>query len=136
MSPSGAEYIKRIREQITEVDPSEVNELLHEGAVIIDVREADEYMAGHLPGTPNVPRSYLESRIEGTAPDRSQRVILYCQSGQRSVQSAAGHKVLPCCSSFLFRIRPDDRYRSGGESSAAQCRTAAYFHDRSTSHRG
>jgi molybdopterin/thiamine biosynthesis adenylyltransferase len=35
-----------------------------------------------------VPRSYLESRIEGVVPDRSQKVILYCASGQRSALAA------------------------------------------------
>ncbi len=89
MTPSGAEYIKRIRENVQEIDPSEVNELLHEGAVIVDVRETDEFAAGHLPGARHVSRSYLESRIEGSAPDRSQRVILYCASGQRSALAAA-----------------------------------------------
>ena len=89
MTPSGAEYIKRIRESVQEIDPSEVNQLLHEGAVIVDVRENDEFAAGHLPGAEHVSRSYLESRIEGSAPDRSQRVILYCASGQRSALAAA-----------------------------------------------
>jgi len=88
MTPSGAEYIKRIREQVQEIDPSEVNELLHEGAVVVDVREGEEFAAGHLPGAASVPRGYLESRIEGSAPDRAERVILYCQSGQRSALAA------------------------------------------------
>jgi sulfur-carrier protein adenylyltransferase/sulfurtransferase len=88
MSPSGAEYIKRIRAAVDEVDPSEVNELLHEGAIVIDVRESDEFAAGHLPGAKSVPRGYLESRVEGSAPDHDVPVILYCQSGQRSALAA------------------------------------------------
>jgi molybdopterin/thiamine biosynthesis adenylyltransferase len=35
-----------------------------------------------------VPKSYLESRVEGAAPDRDQHVILYCQSGNRSAWAA------------------------------------------------
>src|SRR5205085_4578731 len=35
-----------------------------------------------------VPKSYLETRIEGAAPDRAQHVILYCQSGNRSAWAA------------------------------------------------
>lgn len=94
MSPSGAEYIKRIRESVDEIDPSEVSELLHEGAVVIDVREGEEFANGHLPGAKSVPRGYLESRIEGSAPDRGARVILYCQSGQRSALAASTLKEL------------------------------------------
>lgn len=88
MSPSGAEFIKQVKSEITEVDPSEVNELLHEGVVIVDVREAEEVSAGKLPGAAVVPRGFLESRIESVAPDRSQRVILYCASGNRSALAA------------------------------------------------
>jgi molybdopterin/thiamine biosynthesis adenylyltransferase/rhodanese-related sulfurtransferase len=88
MSPSGAELLRQVKSQIEEVDPSEVNELIHEGATVIDVRETEEYAAGHLPGAKHVPRSYLESRIEGVVPDRSTQVILYCASGNRSAYGA------------------------------------------------
>src|SRR5919198_810903 len=88
MSPSGAEYIKRIREQVEEIDPSEVKPLVGNGVPIIDVREAEEYAVGHLPGAKSVPRGYLESRIDNAVPDRKQRVILYCASGQRSALAA------------------------------------------------
>ena len=68
MSPSGAELLRQVKSQIEEVDPSEVAELIDEGVTVIDVRETEEYAAGHLPGARHVPRSYLESRIEGVVP--------------------------------------------------------------------
>jgi molybdopterin/thiamine biosynthesis adenylyltransferase/rhodanese-related sulfurtransferase len=89
VSPSGAEFIKQVKAQIDEVDPSAVSEVAGgDGVVIVDVRESDEWAAGHLPGAKHVPRGYLESRIEGAAPDRSQRVVLYCASGNRSALAA------------------------------------------------
>jgi sulfur-carrier protein adenylyltransferase/sulfurtransferase len=88
MSPSGAELLRQVKSQIDEVDPSEVHELMHEGVAVVDVRETEEFAAGHLPGAKHVPRSYLESRIEGVVPDRSTQVILYCQSGNRSAYAA------------------------------------------------
>jgi molybdopterin/thiamine biosynthesis adenylyltransferase/rhodanese-related sulfurtransferase len=88
MSPSGAEFLKQVRQDVPEVDPSEVNELLHEGVRVIDVRETEELAAGKLPGASHVPRGYLETRIEGIVPDRSERIILYCASGNRSVLAA------------------------------------------------
>jgi sulfur-carrier protein adenylyltransferase/sulfurtransferase len=84
MSTSGPELLRQVKSQIEEVDPSEVNELIDEGVTVIDVRETEEYAAGHLPGAKHVPRSYLETRIEGVVPDRSTQVILYCASGNRS----------------------------------------------------
>ncbi|MEX2024237.1 MAG: molybdopterin-synthase adenylyltransferase MoeB [Thermoleophilaceae bacterium] len=89
---SGAELIKKAKEQIEEVDPREVHDLLsnghREGAVIVDVREQHEFEEAHLPGAVHVPRGHLESRIEGAAGDRSSRVILYCASGNRSALAA------------------------------------------------
>jgi sulfur-carrier protein adenylyltransferase/sulfurtransferase len=88
MSPSGAEIIRQIKSQIEEVDPSEVKPHLGNGVVLVDVRESEEWDAGHIPGATHVPRGYLESRIDGVVPDRSQRVVLYCASGTRSALAA------------------------------------------------
>src|SRR5215212_9161790 len=88
MSPSGAEVIRQIKQQIQEVDPAEVSEHLGNGIVLVDVRESDEWDRGHLPGARHVPRGYLESRIEAAAPDRNANVVLYCASGQRSALAA------------------------------------------------
>jgi sulfur-carrier protein adenylyltransferase/sulfurtransferase len=88
MSPSSADLLRQVKSEIDEVDPSEVNELLQEGVAIIDVRETEELASGILPGAKHVPRSYLETRIEGIVPDRSSHVILYCASGNRSAYGA------------------------------------------------
>ena len=89
MSPSGAEVIRQIKSQVEEIDPAQVSEHLGNGIVLIDVRESGEWDAGHIPGAKHVPRGYLESRIEGAVgADRSQRIVLYCASGQRSALAA------------------------------------------------
>jgi molybdopterin/thiamine biosynthesis adenylyltransferase/rhodanese-related sulfurtransferase len=90
--PSGAELIKKAKEQITEVDPREVHDVMgnghREGTVLVDVREEHEFAEAHLPGAVHVPRGHLESRIEGAAGEKSSRVILYCASGNRSALAA------------------------------------------------
>jgi sulfur-carrier protein adenylyltransferase/sulfurtransferase len=88
MSPSGAEVIRQIKQQVEEVDPAEVSEHLGDGVVLVDVRESEEWDRGHIPGAVHVPRGYLESRIDGAVGDRDARVILYCASGQRSALAA------------------------------------------------
>src|SRR3954452_15861887 len=91
---SGAELIRKIKEQIKEVDPREVHDHLHNGngngaaPVIVDVREQHEFEDAHLPGAIHVPRGHLESRIEGKVGDKSRPVVLYCASGQRSALAA------------------------------------------------
>jgi molybdopterin/thiamine biosynthesis adenylyltransferase/rhodanese-related sulfurtransferase len=82
--PSGAEVLRQIKSRIDEVDPAAVREQVTNGATVVDVREPEEWAAGHIPGAVHVPKSYLESRIEGAVPDHSGHVILYCASGNRS----------------------------------------------------
>jgi sulfur-carrier protein adenylyltransferase/sulfurtransferase len=88
MSPSGAEVLRQIKDRIDEVDPAAVRERLQSGALVIDVRQDEEWSAGHLPGARHVPKSHIESRIEGAAPDKATPVVLYCASGQRSAWAA------------------------------------------------
>jgi len=88
MSPSGAEVSRRIKSEVTEVDPAEVLEQVGNGAVVVDVREESEWDKGHIPGAVLVSKSHLESRIENVAPNHDQHVILYCQSGNRSAFAA------------------------------------------------
>jgi sulfur-carrier protein adenylyltransferase/sulfurtransferase len=88
MSPSGAELLSQIKSRITEVEPADVHAQMSNGAVVVDVRETEEFAAGHIPGAKHVPKSYLESRIESAVPDHSQHVVLYCASGNRSAYGA------------------------------------------------
>jgi molybdopterin/thiamine biosynthesis adenylyltransferase/rhodanese-related sulfurtransferase len=88
---SGADLIRQVKQRIKEVDPRDVHELVENGrngAVIVDVREQHEFEESHLPGAVHVPRGHLESRIEGAAGDKSQQVILYCATGNRSALAA------------------------------------------------
>jgi molybdopterin/thiamine biosynthesis adenylyltransferase/rhodanese-related sulfurtransferase len=92
VSPSGAEFIRKIKSQIAEVDPSDVRAAMSDangnGVALIDVRESEEVARGLIPGATHVPRGYLESRIDGAVPDRSKHVVLYCASGNRSALAA------------------------------------------------
>ena len=101
MSPSGAEVIRQIKQQVEQVDPAEVSEQLGNGLVLVDVRETDEWDRGHIPGAVHVPRGYLESRIDGAVGDRDARVVLYCASGQRS--AFAAHTLRSCSATRTWR---------------------------------
>jgi molybdopterin/thiamine biosynthesis adenylyltransferase/rhodanese-related sulfurtransferase len=90
--PTGAEVIRQVKSRIDEVDPGEVRSALESGNG--SPRSSSTFASprssrrGHIPGARHVARGFLESRIEGAAPDRSQRVILYCASGNRSALAA------------------------------------------------
>ena len=57
-------------------------------AVLLDVREQDEYAAGHIPGAVNVPLSQFASRVHTAAPRKDAPVYVYCLAGSRSVRAA------------------------------------------------
>lgn len=57
------------------------------GLDLIDVREADEYAAGHVPGASNLPLSQLAGRYTELDSDKSYHII--CQMGGRSAQACA-----------------------------------------------
>jgi molybdopterin/thiamine biosynthesis adenylyltransferase/rhodanese-related sulfurtransferase len=91
MATNYQDFLSKIKEQIPEVDPTEVEAILQSdepSAVVLDVREQQEWDESHIPGAKHVPRGYLEQRIGRAAPDLDQRVILYCQSGNRSAIAA------------------------------------------------
>ena len=58
-----------------------------ENALLLDVREADEYAQGHIPGSRNLPLSELEERWEEL--EEGKTLFVYCLSGGRSRQAAA-----------------------------------------------
>jgi sulfur-carrier protein adenylyltransferase/sulfurtransferase len=83
------ELLQEVKGEIEEVDARRANELLAEDSyAVVDVREQAEWDEGHLPGAMHVSRGNLESRIEQAVPDRSQPVLLYCASGNRSAFAA------------------------------------------------
>ena len=57
---------------------------LKQGALLIDVRNADEYSTGHLKGAINVPLQEIDSLIVREVKDKDRVILLHCQSGTRS----------------------------------------------------
>src|SRR3989440_2418017 len=84
------ELLQQIRGEIDEIDAGRASALLDsdEPPVLVDVRERDEWEEGHIPGAVHLPRGYLESRIEQTAPDRRRPMVVYCAAGNRSAFAA------------------------------------------------
>ncbi|MHB1090887.1 MAG: rhodanese-like domain-containing protein [Ilumatobacteraceae bacterium] len=70
---------------IQQVTIGELKGILPGGAVLIDVREPDEYGAGHIPKAVNIPLSTLQDSIESFRDEYD--VYLVCQSGNRSMRA-------------------------------------------------
>jgi molybdopterin/thiamine biosynthesis adenylyltransferase/rhodanese-related sulfurtransferase len=86
MPKSYADLLREARSDVREVTPAEVELLQERGEIaVVDVREPDEWEAGHLPGAALVAKSRVEQQIEDAIPDRSKPVVIYCASGVRSL---------------------------------------------------
>ncbi|HAE38786.1 MAG TPA: rhodanese-like domain-containing protein [Candidatus Riflebacteria bacterium] len=70
--------------RLGQISPQKARELKDAGAVIIDVRSAEEYADGHVEDAINVPLDQLGEKIASVAPDRQQALLVYCLSGTRS----------------------------------------------------
>src|SRR5215510_825993 len=87
--PSFRELLAATKSEIREVDTATADELRRQpGAVVLDVREPDEYEQGAIPGAVHIPRGTLESSVENRIVDKSAPVIIHCASGVRSAFAA------------------------------------------------
>lgn len=100
MAKALCDFVLEALERIREIPPEQARRLLdapdREGWQFVDVREPDEFAAGHLPGARSSPRGFLEVRADLEHPkrdawwaDRSRPLILYCGGGHRSALAAA-----------------------------------------------
>ena len=58
------------------------------GYIILDVRRADEFAAGHIPGAINVPNESIGTDDIPELPDKDQLIMVYCRSGRRSKEAS------------------------------------------------
>ncbi len=73
--------------RVDEISPAEVVSRLQAGVSfeLIDVREADEYESGHIPGARHLSKGIIERDIADHVPDTDREIVLYCGGGYRSV---------------------------------------------------
>lgn len=59
-----------------------------EGYILLDVRTKGEYESGYIPGAINIPLSNIDEKIISFLPDKSQMILVYCRSGNRSREAS------------------------------------------------
>lgn len=85
-SPSG-DSGKNSYTRISQEDAKKMMEA-DDGYVIVDVRRADEFASGHIPGAILVPNESIGTEKPAELPDLDQIILVYCRSGNRSAQAA------------------------------------------------
>ena len=76
------------RTRIREIAPESAGLPGDEGRVFLDVRERNEYEAGHIPGAIQLSWLQLEARVALAIPDKSTPILAYCAIGHRSAIAA------------------------------------------------
>ena len=73
-----------------QIDQEKAKEMMavNDGHVIVDVRRADEYAAGHIPGAILIPNESIGTEKPEQLSDKDQIILIYCRSGNRSKQAA------------------------------------------------
>ena len=78
----------------------DAREHLKNGAMVIDVRTAGEFVARHLPIAVNLPLSEIETNLDRRVTDKNRVLLLHCQSGSRSGAAKKKMIALGCLNVF------------------------------------
>ncbi|SDS32596.1 rhodanese-like domain-containing protein [Pseudomonas oryzae] len=87
---SAHDLVAEAKARIREIDLDAADAAIRDADLLLDVREADEYHAGHVPGAVNIPRGLLEFKFSAT-PELSSRdlkIVLYCKTSGRAALAA------------------------------------------------
>lgn len=87
---SAHDLVTEAKSRIQEVDLDAADAEIRDADVLLDVRESDEFHAGHIPSAVNIPRGLLEFKLS-TTPELSARdlkIVLYCKTSGRAALAA------------------------------------------------
>jgi rhodanese-related sulfurtransferase len=85
------DLVAAAKARVTEVPIADAEVAIRDADVLLDVREADEFAAGHMPGAIHASRGMLEFKLSGTPAlaARDLKVVLYCKTSGRAALAAA-----------------------------------------------
>ncbi|MDE7207238.1 MAG: rhodanese-like domain-containing protein [Lachnospiraceae bacterium] len=85
-----SEEMKAMENAYMKISAEDAKEIMDstEDFVLIDVREEDEYVSGHIAGALLMPYGEMEERAETELTDKEQTILVYCRSGRRSAIAA------------------------------------------------
>ena len=84
------DLVAAAKARIQEVTLAQADDAIRDADVVIDVREQDEFAAGHLPGAIHASRGMLEFKLSGNPAlsSRDLKIVLYCKTSGRAALAA------------------------------------------------
>ena len=93
MAKSYQDLVSEAKAETEQTDPETVHDAMGaEDVTVIDVREPDEFEAGHIPGAKPLPRGLLEYKAAEELPDKDARIVVHCALGGRGSLAAKSLK--------------------------------------------
>jgi rhodanese-related sulfurtransferase len=113
--PVVKEMVAKAKAAIKAVPAADVKAAIDkkEKAVILDVRDPNEYGAGHLPGAINVSRGTLEFNIWGKVSDKNAKIYVYCKTAGRSALATKTLNELGYKNAVLMDAQFEDWIKAG-----------------------
>ena len=88
------DLVEAAREEIREVPLEQADDAIKDADLLLDVRDADEYRTGHIPGAINISRGLLEFKFSNdpALENRDMKIVCYCKTSGRAALSAQALK--------------------------------------------
>ena len=90
------DLVAAAKARVSEISVADAEQAIRDASVLVDVREADEFAAGHLPGAVHFSRGMLEFKFSANPAlqPRDLKIMLYCKtSGRAALAAAALHEM-------------------------------------------
>jgi rhodanese-related sulfurtransferase len=87
-SPRFEQLVDEAKCRVKQITPDEARDEQAAGAVLLDVRESEEFAKDHAQGATHISRGVLELKIEAAVPDTATPIVCYCGGGSRSALAA------------------------------------------------
>ena len=80
------DLVAAAKTRVSEISAADAVQAIREASVLVDVREAEEFAAGHVPGSVHISRGMLEFRFSGmpALQSRDIKIVLYCKTSGRA----------------------------------------------------
>jgi rhodanese-related sulfurtransferase len=83
-NPGFLKLVNDAKSRVKEINIDQYKNMPREDHVLVDVREDNEWAAGHAAGAMHLGKGIIERDIETKIPDKSAKIVLYCGGGFRS----------------------------------------------------
>jgi rhodanese-related sulfurtransferase len=109
------DWVAKAKAEIKKVSAADVKAAIDkkEKAVLLDVRDPNEYSAGHLPGAINVSRGTLEFNVWDKVSDKNAKIYVYCKTAGRSALATKTLNDLGYKNAVLMDAQFEDWIKAG-----------------------